>query len=71
MLLVDLFMLTFVCLFVGLVEMVTLTRSDDKTQIKVLPGPDVDSLIADYYKEEERKKEEKAALEKKTTTSSS
>jgi len=59
------------CLFVVcVVEIATLKRSEDKTQIKVLPGPEVDSLIADYYKEEERKKEEKAAQEKKPTTSS-
>ena len=48
------------------VEIATLTRqvSENKTVTKVLPGSEVDKLIATYYKEEERKKEEKAKEEK-------
>lgn len=60
-------MLSFLCVFpcfFSVVEIATLTRSNEKTQIKVLPGSEVDSLIQDYYKEEEKIKEEKAKEEK-------
>ncbi len=52
------------------VEIATLTRVHDKTQIKVLPGAEVDSLITDYYKEEERLKEEKQEKEKEKAAAS-
>lgn len=48
------------------VEIATLTRQEgeNRTNIKVLPGSEVDKLIATYYEEEEKKKEEKAKEEK-------
>ena len=51
------------------VEFATLTRVGDgeaaRTQIRVLPAGEVDTLIQDYMKKEEERKREETAKEEK------
>ena len=60
-------------MYMSAVEIATLTRSNEKTLIKVLPGSEVDSLIADYYREEkeEKAREDKAKQEKAAASTAS